>query len=91
MGSLGFRDATSHIVPFDRDKLFLSMYEACGHRQEALRDAVALVETVIGQALRSSSQRGLITRHELIVIAYHTLKRFDSAAAVHYGAYHKSG
>ncbi len=86
-----YEDAESHIVPFDRDTLLVSVYEACKHRPDAVRDATALAETIIGKLLQDKGQRGLITRAWLIEVATQTLHAFDTVAGVYYAAYHRAG
>lgn len=88
--SLSFQNSSaSHIVPFDRDSLFISIYEACKHRPSAAQDASALTDTVISRLLRSSQRRvGLVERAQLITLVATTLKTFDHAAHVSYLAYH---
>lgn len=76
-------------MPFDRDRLFLSLYDACRHRPAAASDATALTETVVAHVWHSESARnGLISRRALRDLAYATLARFDAAAASHYAAFH---
>src|SRR6185369_12958000 len=45
--SLLFKKDAKHSEPFQRDKLFISVYEACGHRKDALRAATALTGTAL--------------------------------------------
>jgi len=76
------------LQPFNRDKLFLSIYESCKHRKTALRDASALTDTVV-KRLSPAVQSG---RLESRTIAQHVqvaLNRFDTAASVHYQAFHQ--
>ena len=87
--SLSLKDAASHIIPFDRDKLFISLYEACKHRRSAVQDAGELADTVIGSLLRHSQTSGLVSRAELVAAATTALRRFDSPACTHYAAYHR--
>ena len=87
--SLSFKNASSHIIPFDRDNLYISLYEACKHRPSAIEDATALANTIIMKLLTNSrSPVGLITRSELIATAVTALERFDRVACTHYTAYH---
>jgi transcriptional regulator NrdR family protein len=86
--SLGFEDRTSRIVPFARDRLFISLYEACGHRQHASSDATDLTDTVIRKLLDNTVHNGIVKRADLIRLASDTLRTFDAAAHTHYTAYH---
>jgi len=87
-GSLGVLDATSHIIPFDRDLLFLSIYESCRHRLHAPADATALSGTIIAKLHRSQDEPGVIARDTIVIVASETLKAFDPVACVHYLAFH---
>ena len=78
----------SHIMPFQRDTLFLSLYEACKHRQHAITEAGDLTDTVIRKLTSGYVRDGLIERADLIRLANETLGTFDSAAQVYYAAYH---
>lgn len=75
------------LVPFSRDKLFLSLLESCKHRSTALADAGALADTVTS-SLAAVSTSGLIPVSEIISRAQVALNRFDTAASVHYQAFH---
>lgn len=86
--SLGFEKDASHIVPFQRDALFLSLYEACKHRPQAIREASDLTDTVIRKLMNGYVHHGLIKRPDLVTLARETLGAFDTAAQVHYAAYH---
>src|SRR5258708_4601040 len=79
--SLALQNGTSHIVPFKRDVLFLSLYEACRHRKHPIADATALAGTVVGKLLKKQT-KGLLTREEIIKTASTALKQFDHAAYV---------
>jgi transcriptional repressor NrdR len=74
--------------PFNRDRLFLSLYETCKHRPEALSDAAALTDTVI-RKLQPSVERGTLQTTAIIHTAQVTLKRFDTAASLLYNALHQ--
>ena len=87
--SFGFKNDTSHIIPFDRDTLFVSLLEACKHRPNAIQDATALTDTVIAKLLAHSQARGLIARNELVATAAAALRRFDHTACTYYLAYHR--
>ncbi len=87
--TLAVQDRKSHIMPFQRDKLFLSIYDACKHRPTALIDASALTETVISNLLKNQQpNHGLVQKVTIAENVINTLKHFDNAAYVHYSAYH---
>jgi len=46
--ALAVRQPAGNIEAFLREKLFISIYESCKHRPNALEDAEALTGTVIG-------------------------------------------
>lgn len=73
--------------PFSRDKLFVSVYEACRHRKTALADATALTETIL-QRLAPHFRQAVVEREVVIATALTVLGRFDHVAATYYGAYH---
>ena len=79
--------ANNAFQPFDRDKLFLSIYESCKHRQTALKDATALTETVLSKLIPKLTHASL-PREVIIIVVSTVLKNFDRPAAVHYAAYH---
>jgi transcriptional regulator NrdR family protein len=76
------------LVPFSRDKLFVSVYESCKHRAAAADDAAALTKTIIARLLRAQSN-GTIICDAIVRCVRETLERFDPTAAAVYGAYHK--
>lgn len=73
--------------PFSRDKLFISINSACGHRKRSVDDAAALTATIINK-LRSAIKNAAIDRRLIVQAAVEVLERFDKAAAVQYLAYH---
>lgn len=78
------------LYPFNRDKLFLSLYKSLGHRKDALASATELTQTVIGKLLRDCTAKdGVISIRELAIQTYRTLKRYDPLAANTYKAYHQ--
>lgn len=73
--------------PFQRDKLFVSLLQALGHRSDALEVAGFLVDTTTARLLKTHPG----ARIEATAIrdaAYTTLRHFDKAAAATYVAYH---
>ena len=86
-GSIRVRDAAKALEPFQRDKLFMSVYDSLKHRKAALTDATGLTDTVISKLLPYMKDavlyKAAITRETI-----DTLKRFDKIAATHYEAFH---
>ncbi len=76
-----------HLEPFSRDKLFISLYEACRHRKTAISDATGLTDTVLSK-LWPRIETAALTRTQVIAATSEVLKRFDRAAATAYRAYH---
>jgi transcriptional repressor NrdR len=76
------------LQPFLRDKLYLSVVASCRHRKNAVTDATALTDTVIGK-LTKATDSGVVYRDQLRTIVKEALQRFDQVAAVHYSAFHK--
>ncbi|MGH7157750.1 MAG: hypothetical protein ACREGD_01580 [Candidatus Saccharimonadales bacterium] len=76
----------STLTPFYREKLFVSILQACGHREQPIVDATALTQTIVAKIPFSSE--GSVSRDALVRAASEVLARFDSAAATHYAAYH---
>jgi transcriptional regulator NrdR family protein len=73
--------------PFQRDILFLSIYEACKHRPRAIIESGALTDTVMALGL-AELHDSVITRDVLTSAAHTVLSRFDAIAADLYAAYH---
>lgn len=86
--SLAFEDRKSHITAFQREALFLSLYEACRHRPQAITEASDLTDTVVRKLLNGYAYDGVVKRTDLLAVTSETLGAFDSAAQVHYTAYH---
>lgn len=80
-------DHAGHIRAFERDKLFVSIYSSLQHRTTALRDATALTDTVI-KKLIGQARDGVIIGSVLAQTVQVALNRFDTAASVHYQAFH---
>lgn len=79
----------ARLVPFQRDVLFISLYESCKHRPSAAYDASNLTRQVTNRLLANQEQPGLITRAQIISVCRRVLEPFDAAAATMYAAYHK--
>lgn len=82
-----FQGQDKHLQPFSRDKLFISVYEACRHRKAATEDARALTDTVVKQLL-GAKHSATVRRHHVVTVTTGALERFDRAAAIQYLAYH---
>src|SRR5688500_613633 len=54
----------SHLQPFSRDKLYLSIYEACKHRKTPVDDATGLTRTVLTK-LVPRIESATLTRNQL--------------------------
>jgi transcriptional repressor NrdR len=72
---------------FEREKLLISLYNSLRHRPTALKDAVAITNTVITKLLPQATE-ATIQAATIITTASQVLKRFDTAADVQYRAYH---
>lgn len=83
------RRKTSALEPFQRDKLFLSIHNSVQHRPTALTDATSLTNTVI-QKLLANNSGATIDASLITQIVQVALTRFDSAASVHYAAFHQN-
>ena len=79
--------AATTLEPFDRDRLFISLYESLRHRTSACSDARGLADTVTAQLI-SQAENGQLPVRAIIQTALNTLQRFDTAAATHYAAFH---
>jgi transcriptional regulator NrdR family protein len=102
LGTLG-KPSTSHdlkarkrtslpakpLEPFQRDRLFLSVYNSLSHRKTALNDATQLTDTIIAQLLLLQSN-GVIHASLISKTTAKTLKHFDSVSGIHYSAHHLS-
>lgn len=75
------------IQPFNRDKLFLSIYESCKHRPKAVDEASGLTDTVISKLL-PKTKGAVIEVEQIKEVALKSLKNFDRAAFTYYQAYH---
>lgn len=79
--------AGKQILPFDRETLFISVYESLRHRPQAPQDAKALTDTILA-CLASQTERATLTREKIVSTTADTLKKFDRAAHTHYLAFH---
>ena len=85
--SIVFRSTVRKTSPFDRDVLFVSILQALGHRSDAITTASALTATIVAKPLKTA-QNAQVNRIDVVHISYEVLLNFDTAAAVHYQAYH---
>ena len=81
-----YTDATK-LAPFDRDRLFISLYNSLRHRPAASREARELADTVTAHIILQA-EHGRITARTIAESCLNTLQRFDKAAATHYAAFH---
>ena len=72
---------------FMRDKLFLSVYDSCRHRKDAISDAASLTDTIINK-LRDKVSDGSISKSDIRVTTYSIVNRLDVASGVYYKSYH---
>ncbi|MCA9331750.1 hypothetical protein KC968_02300 [Candidatus Saccharibacteria bacterium] len=75
------------LEPFQRDKLFMSIFDSLKHRKAAIHDATALTDTVLNKLL-PYMQNISINKLEIKKIVIDTLLKFDKVAATHYQAFH---
>lgn len=76
------------LQPFSRDKLYISIYEACKHREHAIRDASYLTAVIVAKVLALQVD-GAVTRDDIAKTATRALKHFDHTASTVYTAYHR--
>ena len=86
-GSFMVRKGAGRLGPFDRDRLFISVYESCRHRKSAIDDATALTSIILDQILPLHAE-SIIERRTIAEVTHRALQRFDKAAATIYAAYH---
>lgn len=76
------------ITPFSRDRLFLSVYKSCAHRDNAVADASELTETIM-RRLASLTSGSTVRVAHIYEVTSVTLSRFDSLAGNYYSATHR--
>lgn len=76
------------LQPFERDRLFVSIVTALGHRRDAVTAGTALTSTITAKVLKTA-QNACVTRQAIVEAVGEALAAFDSAASVHYRAYHQ--
>lgn len=72
---------------FQRDKLYLSIYDSLRHRKTAQQDATELTDTIL-TTLYPHMHDATITRMQIIEVTASVLTRFDKVAATSYTAFH---
>lgn len=75
------------LLPFSRENLFVSIYEACRHRPRAVYEATELTNTIIAKVL-PAAEKGIIQIGVITKTAKDILSRFDKDASTIYAAYH---
>ena len=73
--------------PYNRDILFLSLYESVKHRKKAVKEASELTNTVTNK-LSNAITDGKVSTESISQICLVVLNRFDKAAATSYEAFH---
>jgi transcriptional regulator NrdR family protein len=86
--SMSLKTASGVLRPFQRDILFISVYDSLRHRKTAVSDAEALTATILRSLPATFTTDRAVDRTKLIELVTSTLGRFDKAAAVQYGAFH---
>lgn len=81
-------NSSKQLLPFERDRLMLSLYKSLGHRKTALSDAGGLCATITAKVAPTAID-GVITSNSIVQTALVALSRFDKLAAQHYQAFHK--
>jgi len=76
------------VTAFDRETLFISIYESLRHRPSAASDAKALTDTILAR-LALQAERATLSREKIVTTTTDALKNFDRAAHTHYLAFHK--
>lgn len=79
---------SKRLLPFERDRLFMSLYKSLGHRGTALTDAGGLCATIIAKTAPTATNN-VIEARRLAETALVALNRFDKLAAQHYAAFHR--
>lgn len=75
------------LTPFQREALFISVYESLRHRPSAAQDAKALTDTILTK-IAAQAEHATVSRETIVTTTAHILKHFDKAAHTHYLAFH---
>ena len=86
--ALLFELSGANLTPFNRDNLFISIFECLRHRDSQISDATHLTNTIISKLLLLKSAS--IKRSDVIRASTEVLCHFDKAACVQYTALHKT-
>lgn len=76
-------------MPFQKERLFLSILKTCEHRKDALNDAIALTETVTAKIIQGSPSAS-IPLGSIATTVHQVLRNFDSLSSAQYAALHPS-
>lgn len=88
--SLLVRSSSGTFSAFQRDRLYIDVYESFKHRPNAVTEAFEVVQTIINKIIASlpaEPTRGTIDITKVSEITHKTLQKFDTVAATHYKAF----
>lgn len=86
--SIRVRTSTGTLVPYNRDRLFVDVLAALGHRTSPVDDATALSAEITAQMMKH--RPGAIVDSQTIAsVCAEVLGRFDAAAGTYFIAYHR--
>ena len=85
--TLRVKKSSGDLEPFQRDKLFLSLYQSLTHRKSAIDDAGHLTNNVITKLL-DIQNNGLIDSIEIKHKAMYVISHFDQTASFYYQAHY---
>jgi len=80
------RSGSKKLEPFNRNKLYISIYESLKHRNKAIKEADELTNTIINN-IESNVIDGFIKLESIHDSVINVLNRFDNIASIHYKAY----
>ena len=81
------RNNSKHLEPFNRTKLYISIYQSLKHRNKALEEAEELTNTVI-MKMSNKVRDGLVFIEDLKESVMEILNNFDNTSLVYYKAYY---
>ncbi|MCA9327437.1 hypothetical protein KDA14_02825 [Candidatus Saccharibacteria bacterium] len=85
--SIRVRTSAGDLVPFNRDRLFVDIAAALGHRKSHLDEASALCAEIIGQIVKNTPG-AIVASYDIAIVAETALRRFDTTAGTYFAAYH---
>lgn len=85
--SFSYKTAMGALEPFQREKLLISVYEACKHLKRPETTALSLTDTIVSE-LCTQSGDPIVPRRRLVTVTTEVLTRFNKPAAVYYTAFH---